>query len=74
MHWSVPFPGIFIKICRIPKILIELPISETSQLCIEVGAKVKYQEEHREIQRHNWQIPTWKNEICSHGIVADVIK
>ena len=63
MNRSIPFSGELIKISCIPKVLIELPITETSELSIEVCAKIKYQEEHREIQCHYWKIPTWKYEI-----------
>jgi hypothetical protein len=63
MDWSIPFSGVLIKISSIPKILIELPIPETSKLSIKIRAKIENQEKHRKIQCHNWKIPAWKNKL-----------
>jgi len=63
MDRSIPFSGILIEISSIPKVLIELPITKTSELSVEICAKIKYQKEHREIQCHNGKIPAWKNKM-----------
>ena len=63
VYWPIPFPGVLIKISGIPKILIELSITETSEFSIKIRAKIENQEEHRKIQSHNWKIPAWKNKL-----------
>ena len=49
MYRSIPFPGVLVKISSIPKILVKLPIPETSKLSIKIRAKIENQEEHRKI-------------------------
>jgi hypothetical protein len=46
MDRSVPFSSKFIEVSCIPKVLIELPIAKTSELRVEIGAKIENQEEH----------------------------
>ena len=74
MYWSIPFSRVLIEISGIPKVLIELPITKASEFSIEVSAKIKYQEEHREIQSHDGKIPTWKNKVRFFWIIAYFIK
>ncbi len=61
MHWAIPFSRIFIEVCGVPEILVKLPVSEACQICVEIENKIEYQEEHREIQRHYWNVPTWEH-------------
>jgi hypothetical protein len=49
MNWAIPFPRILIESCRIPKVLVKLPIREACQLRIEVEDKVEDEEKHREV-------------------------
>ena len=44
MHQSVPFPGVFLKVGRVPEVLVELSVRKTRQFSVEVGEKVEYQE------------------------------
>jgi len=74
MYRSIPFSGVLIEISGVPKVLIELPITKTSELSVEICAKIEYQKEHREIQCHNGKIPAWKNKMRFFRIIADFIK
>jgi hypothetical protein len=60
MHWSIPFPRIFIETRRIPKVLVKLPIRKTGQLSIEVEDKVEDEEKHRKVQGHDGDVPGWE--------------
>ena len=74
MDWSIPLPCILFKIGGIPEILIELPISESSQLRIEISDEIENEEEHREIETHDWQIPAWIEQVGVINFTADLIK
>ncbi len=58
MHGPVPFPRILIEISRVPIVLIELTVRKTRQLPVEIENKIEDQEEHREVQGHDRDVPT----------------
>ena len=52
MHHSIPLSVVFIKGARVPKVLIELAVSELVHFRIEIGREVK---DHEETDHESYQ-------------------
>lgn len=58
MNQSVPFPGVFIQISRIPEILVKLSIRKTRHLCVEIRNEIKHHKKTNIVGKHNRLVPT----------------
>jgi hypothetical protein len=45
MDHSVPFSVVLIECARVPKVLVELAVSEFVEFCVEIWCKIKHHEE-----------------------------
>lgn len=57
MDRPIPLPRVLVEVGCVPKVLVELAISEAAQLRVEVGAKLEDEEEHREVECHDREVP-----------------
>ncbi len=72
MDYTVPFPIILIEIGSVPKILIELAIGETGELCVKIRTEVECQKEWDEPSHHNRLIPRGKYFLSLHSFEEHV--
>ena len=75
MHGPVPFSAVFIEVCGVPKVLVELSVGEASHLSVKVETELEDKEEHRVVESHYGHVPTREDvERASQAFGVDRIE
>ena len=72
MDESIPLPSLFLYGSAIPEVLVELPISEARQLCVEVAHKVKHHDGKYLVHQDNRCVETFENLGGRHTVLEQV--